>query len=129
MTIDDQLAALAAFESRQRAVSAAYGEARLAALPPSVLKRLQAVDREYAAQLDDVARQIAAATTVLKAAVLRHGHSVQGHGLHAVYCSGRVAWDDRALHGYAHGGHPEVLALRTVGAPTVSLRHVPEERG
>jgi hypothetical protein len=128
MTIDAQLALLADLTTRLTEMHAAHGEARLAALTPAVRQRLRDLDAYYAADLDTLETQVAARTTLVKEAVLVHGHSVQAHGLHAVFHRGRVAWDDRALQGFATG-HPEVLQFRTVGSPSVSLRTTPEQEG
>jgi hypothetical protein len=128
MTIDTHLATLAALQARLADLHAAHGEARLAALTPAVRQRWRDLDAYYAADLDTLEAQVQARTVLVKEAVLVQGHSVQGHGLHAVYVKGRVSWDDRALQGFATG-HPEVLQFRTQGAPSVSLRTTPEQEG
>jgi hypothetical protein len=128
MTIDAHLALLADLQSRLADLHAAHGEARLAALTPAVRQRWRDLDAYYASDLDTLEQQVAARTTLVKEAVLVQGHSAQGHGLHAVYVKGRVAWDDRALQGFATG-HPEVLQFRTQGAPSVSLRTTPVQEG
>lgn len=125
-TIDAQLATLADLQRRLAAMEAEHTAHRLAAMPATVRTRLAQLDAYYAADLDTLTRQIAAQTTQVKAAVLAHGHTVQGHGLQAVFVHGRVAWDDRALEGYAAAGHQEILAFRSAGSPSVSLRRVPE---
>lgn len=58
-----------------------------------------------------------------RAAVVALGASVKGEHLHAVYSKGRATWDGKLLEGYAVA-HPEVLACRNVGEPTVSIRAV-----
>jgi hypothetical protein len=121
-TLDAQLAALAALQAQLAAVASEHAARRQAALPRLIQRKLAQLDAAYAPVLAVLEREIAACTTTLKAAVLAHGHSVQGHGLHAVYVAGRVHWDDRALQGYAQAGHPELLAFRHHGAPSVSLR-------
>ncbi|MCG3145996.1 MAG: hypothetical protein HONDAALG_03775 [Gammaproteobacteria bacterium] len=51
------------------------------------------------------------------------GATVKGAALSAVYAKGRVSWDNKALEGYAVA-HPELLAFRSEGAPSVSIRGV-----
>jgi hypothetical protein len=128
MTIEAQLATLAALRTRLADLHAAHGEARLAALTPAVRQRLRDLEAYYAADLETLETQVQARTTLVKEAVLVHGHSVQGHGLHAVYVRGRVSWNDAALQGYATT-HAEVLQFRTHGAPSVSIRTTPEQEG
>jgi hypothetical protein len=118
-----QLNALADLQARHAQLQADHTAARLAALPARVRQRLCELDAYYAADLDTLEREIAAATTLVKAAVLEHGHSIRGERLHAVVLAGRTSWDTRALEGYSLA-HPEVLKCRTVGPPSVSLRKV-----
>ena len=56
-----------------------------------------------------------------RAAVIALGASVKGEHLHAVYTKGRETWDGKLLSGYAIA-HPDVLACRNIGAPSVSIR-------
>jgi hypothetical protein len=124
-TLDEHLSGLAQLHAQLVALQATQAQARLAVLPQRVRDKLAALDATYAPQLEALQRAIAAQTTQVKAAVLQHGHSVKGHGLHAVYLGGRVSWDDGALQGFAVV-HPEILRFRTVGQPSVSLR---QEKG
>jgi hypothetical protein len=120
-TIDAQLAELAELQRRHAALTQAHAQDRQAALPPRVQARLQDLEGLYAPQLATLALAIAARTTQVKALILKHRHSVKGHGLLAVCVPGRAAWDDHALQGFA-AVHPEILPFRTVGAPSVSVR-------
>jgi hypothetical protein len=120
-TIAEQLATLADLQGRLAAVAGEHAARRLQALPPPVRQRLCALDAAYAPEIAALELAIKAQTTEVKAAVLAHGHSVQGHGLHAVFMAGRVSWDDHALQGYAVV-HPEILPFRTQGALSVSIR-------
>ena len=118
-----QLDALAALQARHARLQADHTAARLAALPARVRQRLQELDAYYAADLATLERELAAATTLIKAAVLEHGHSIRGERLQAVYVQGKASWDDSALQGYSLV-HPEILRCRTVGKASVQLRKV-----
>jgi hypothetical protein len=59
----------------------------------------------------------------IKAHVIAVGASVKGKYLHAVYSKPRVSWDTTGLDGYAVA-HPEVLAFKSFGQPSVSIRDV-----
>lgn len=67
--------------------------------------------------------QIEACTKIIKDSVITFGASVKGTKYHAIYTRGRETWDGKALNGYS-AGHPEILAFRKVGAPSVSIREV-----
>ncbi len=41
----------------------------------------------------------------------------------AIYSKGRMSWDGKRLDGYATA-HPEILAFRSEGQPSVSIREV-----
>ena len=74
-------------------------------------------------QLDGLAVELDQLTQRVKEAVLAHGASVKGTGLHAVYSPGRVSWDEKFLQGYA-ATHEEILQARIEGKASVSLRKV-----
>lgn len=60
-------------------------------------------------------------TNDIKTAVLTHGQSVKAAGLQAVYTKGASRWDSKRLEAYATT-HPELLEMKTVGEPSVSIR-------
>ena len=70
--------------------------------------------------LDD---EIGGATRLVRELVLTLKESVKGTQRHAVYFKGRVTWDSTLLKGYAIA-NPEVLQMRKVGKPSVSIRKV-----
>ena len=59
----------------------------------------------------------------VKPLVVEHGKSVKSSRLQAVYMAGRVAWDTKAIDGYAIN-HPALFAFRKEGEPSVSIRAV-----
>ncbi|MBM3129173.1 MAG: hypothetical protein FJ009_11200 [Chloroflexi bacterium] len=98
-------------------------EAKRAEILKSVQAELDALDTEYNPLIESSAAQIAELETEIRNAVLQHGDSVKGNRLHAVYARGRVSWDTKGLDSYA-ATHPEVVAFRKQGEPSVSLRVV-----
>lgn len=86
-----------------------------------IKKRLEEVEAEYAAKTEGVSANIGKLEAEIKQAVIANGASVKGAFLHAVFTKGRVSWDTKSLEGYAVA-HPEVLSLRKVGDPSVSIR-------
>jgi len=81
------------------------------------------VEAEFAPKLETVDAKIEAQTSIVKRLVLEIGDSVKGAFLHAVFAKGRVSWDTKALDGYAVA-HPEIVAMRKVGDPSVSIRNI-----
>lgn len=59
----------------------------------------------------------------IKAAVLEQGETVKTEKMVCTYNKGRESWDGKILQGYAVA-HPEILAARKIGAPTVSFRTI-----
>lgn len=57
----------------------------------------------------------------IRKSTIARGETVHGTDLLAVYVSGRVTWDTKALDGYAVA-HPEVSQFRITGEPTVQIR-------
>ena len=53
--------------------------------------------------------------------VLKLQKSLKGQGIDVIYNKGRESWDGKILTGYAVA-HPEILAAKKVGQPTVSFR-------
>jgi len=92
-------------------------------LTPEIKAQIAAVDLEYAPILNDRRARAAALEIKIKAAVIEHGATVKGSRAQAVFAKGRVSWDTKALDGYAVG-QPALLAFRTEGSPSVSIRTV-----
>ena len=69
----------------------------------------------------DIQDRIAVLESEIKEAVLNLKQSLRGKGIDVVYNKGRESWDGKILTGYAVA-HPEILAAKKVGQPTVSFR-------
>ncbi len=115
------LECLADLHAQQAAIRAAQA----VALPVRLRERLAAVEARFAPELAAVAAELALVERQVKDAVLRHGASVTGKTLQAVYMPGRRLWDDAMLAGFALA-HPAVLACRREGPPWVSVRRTGE---
>lgn len=83
--------------------------------------RMAKIEAEFVGKTEAVNEKIAALEAEIKQAVISHGASVKGYVLHAVFAKGRVSWDTKSLDGYATA-HPELLAFRKEGEPSVSIR-------
>lgn len=116
------LQTLATLRDEETALRAAQD----AALPAPLRRALRTIARQFAPDLARLAGAQARLEAQVKTAVLVHGASVKGARLHAVYVSGKASWDDGGLRGFALV-HPALLAFRTIGAPSVSLRTVAEK--
>ena len=57
----------------------------------------------------------------ITAAVLEKGETVKTESISAVWNKGKTTWDGKLLEGYALA-HPDILAAKKVGEPTVSFR-------
>ena len=57
----------------------------------------------------------------ITAAILDLGETVKTDHISAIWNKGKTTWDGKLLEGYALA-HPDILAARKVGEPTVSFR-------
>lgn len=94
---------------------------RDALIPEDIKTQLRDLEIEQLAQAQAIDANIAELETEIKRAVLAAGASVKGTRLHAVWVKGRVTFDSKYIEGYAIA-HPELLAYRKEGEPSVSIR-------
>jgi hypothetical protein len=92
-----------------------------AVLAMDINQRIAALEAERDALTADVDAQLAELETLVKLDVTAAGATVKGSRMMAVYASGRVSWDTKRLDGYA-AANSAILAFRTVGLPSVSIR-------
>ena len=90
-----------------------------AAIPPAILKKIDALK----ASKENMADAVTKLETDIKNAIIVRGESLKATTLHAVWAKGRETWDGKGLAGYAIA-HPEVLAFKKTGEPSVSIRAV-----
>ena len=123
MTIEQMLDQLAELQSAVDLLNLKKAEAIEAILTPAIKAAIAEVELECAPQLDEARQKISALEVAVKAAVIECGATVKGQRMQAVYMKGRITWNTKALDGYALK-EPALLAFRTEGAPSVSLRAV-----
>jgi hypothetical protein len=111
--------------SQQRVEAAGLHDAMIAAilrnLPPDEAARVQAIVQEFTEREAELKAAIATSEQQVKEAVLASGATAQGTYLQALIMAPRVTWDNKAMAVYATL-HPEVLAYRKVGEPSVQIR-------
>jgi hypothetical protein len=105
----------AVMAEKERLLDALYTE--------EIKARMAEIETEFAIKIIGVQNNINALEAKIKDAVVKRGESVKGEHLHALFIKGRVSWDAKLLDGYAVA-HSEILAFRSVGQPTVSIRAV-----
>lgn len=86
-----------------------------------VQEELDALEVEYEPMLEAVEARLSALSEQIKALVVERGETVRGENVMAVYTKARVMWDTDRLDGYA-AAHPEIMAFRKPGRPSVSIR-------
>ena len=123
MDIDRMLDTLAELRAQNDALMLERDVAIGAIYTAEIKAQVDAVNAEFAIRTDGVRADIARLEDNIKRAVIAHGATVKGATLSAVFAKGRVSWDDKGLAGYAVA-HPELLAFRSEGAPSVSIRAV-----
>jgi uncharacterized protein YifE (UPF0438 family) len=97
-----------------------YREARQAVLA-TVRTQLDAVDAAFAEQIQSATDASAAAEKAVREFVLKIHRSLTLAGIRASFRSGTVTWDREKLTAYAKL-HPEVMAFRKTGHPSVALQ-------
>lgn len=98
-------------------------EQKRAEILKAVQEELNALDAEYNPLLEIANSRATTLEAELRQEVLQFGATVKGSKLSFTYSRGRVSWDTKELDQYALT-HPEVVAFRKEGAPSVSLRNV-----
>ncbi len=96
-------------------------EAKKAEILKKVQAELDALDEEIKPLLNVSELRVAELEEEIKQAVLKHGATVKGARVQAVYYKGRISWDSESLDRYA-AAHPEVMQYRKQGEPSIQLR-------
>jgi hypothetical protein len=82
---------------------------------------VQAIVTEFDEREAQLTAEIAQQEAAIKAYVLATGATAQGTALQAMIIAPRVTWDNKGMATYA-ALHPDVLAYRKVGEPSVQIR-------
>ena len=95
---------------------------KIAAIIPDEIKaQLAEAEATYAENQAACSDAIRSLEVRILAEVLERGETVKATGIMAVWNKGRETWDGKSLTGYA-AAHPEILAFKKVGEPTVTIR-------
>ncbi len=94
---------------------------QIALLRSDLQEKLQSLQAEEAHQTRAVNANIADLTELIKRQIVAAQTSVKGAVLHAVYRKGAITWDSKKLDGFA-AAHPEIEKFRKVGEPSVSIQ-------
>lgn len=87
---------------------------------------MTAVEEKKAAfeeSIKNTTEAIADLQAAVKAEVLARGESAKTDHITAIWNNGKTSWNSKLLEGYALA-HPDILAAKKVGDPTVSFRLV-----
>lgn len=96
-------------------------EAKKAEILKKVQAELDALDEEIKPLLNVSELRVAELEEEITQEVLKHGATVKGTRVQAVYYKGRISWDSKSLDRYA-AAHPEVMQYRKQGEPSIQLR-------
>ena len=85
--------------------------------------KLMYTEKENAFKADtaDLSTSIKELEEEIKKEVLSRGETIKAEHISAIWNKGKETWDGKLLAGYALA-HPDILAARKVGEPTVSFR-------
>jgi hypothetical protein len=96
-------------------------EAKRAEILKKIQDELDALDDEFKPLLNVSEQRIEELEEEIRQEVLKHGATVKGARVQAIYFKGRVSWDTHSLDRYA-AAHPEVMQFRKQGEPSIQLR-------
>lgn len=86
-----------------------------------LMRTLEDEKRTFETRNKSLTDQIKSLQEQVKEEILARGSSVKGERISVIWNKGRESWDAGILRGYAVA-HPEILAARKVGDPTVSFK-------
>lgn len=121
--ISKKLDQLANFQAQRDVFALEKKELIDQVLTPEIKTRMEEIEAEFSGRLQSVNDNIAALEEEIKKDVLKHGTSIRGTFLRAVWNKGRVTWDTKRMESYA-STHPEILKFRKQGVPFVSFYKV-----
>ena len=122
-TIKVQLDLLAEAQSQRDLLSVDKQNLIETVLTPEVKAKISDIDAEFLDQFIALDKRIAELNSGIKSSVLAHGSSVKGSILHAIWSKARASWDLKKFDEYALT-NPEILSLREMGKPSVSIKRI-----
>ena len=121
MTLQEQLDRLAALRVAADRLPNERIEALMRLIPPEDHPQARAILKEFEDLESQTRQQAAELETAIKDHAIRTGEVGQGTYLQLILQPPRVTWDNKSMAVYA-SLHPEVLAYRKVGEPSVQIR-------
>lgn len=97
-----------------------------AVMTDEITEKIAEINRQFDSAIDEESKSISGLLEFIKAGVVKIAKTVKSTHKQAVYTSGRVTWDTKALDGYA-AAHPEIQPFRKVGEPSVAIRGVTQK--
>ncbi len=126
--IVEKLNRLEEFHAQREALSTQKQALIDGVLTPEVRARMAEIEAEFGQKAEALGANIESLETEIKAETLAHGETVKSGRFQAVWNKGRDTWDGKGLGAYA-AAHPEVLAFRRQGEPSVTIRRLGKESG
>lgn len=120
-TASELLVEYADYIDRRTILECSQRDLEAEVITPEQRAKLAEIALELAPAYELVDAKIAELQASIKTATLQLGETAKSERFLAVYSAGRVSWDAKALDGYAVA-HPEILAFRSAGPPSVTLR-------
>jgi hypothetical protein len=121
--LSDKLDLLDQMQAQVDLLQLRYADLKDSLLTPEQRQQMADIDFEASEKLTAAKARIEALTAEIKAEAITIGVTVSGKHMQAVWSKPRVAWDSKALDGYA-AGHPEILQFRSEGQPNISIRKI-----
>lgn len=119
--ITTKLDQLADMQAQLTVINMQFDDLRKQILTPELLAQLEAIEAERKTASEAAQAGIDQLTAEIKEATKTYGATVKGSHLQAVWSKPRVTWDSQKLDGFSVA-HPEILAFRKVGEPSVSIK-------
>ena len=117
----DKLSSLEMAIETNREYFGGLNEEQMKQIPPEIKVALNKIDVEFNERQAEVGKQISELTDEIKQDVLNIGETVKGTYKMAVWNKARVTWDNKGLEGFMVA-HPEIVAFRKEGEPSVTIR-------
>ena len=96
-----------------------------ALITPAIRFQMQIIEAKYALTIPGQVEVVAMREAAVRDRVLAEGCSTKGQRLHAIWVKGRVSWDSKGLDAFSIA-EPRILAFRSEGSPTVTIRGIKE---
>lgn len=124
MTIQEKLDRLYILRSNAVDLQLEKDKSQSAIIPKEIRDNLNMLEEKYAGHFSTLKQEMQSLEESIRRDVIQQQENYKGaSGMSALYMPGRITWDTRGLEGYSKA-HPEVLELRRVGEPFVTIKGV-----